>query len=72
MDTRRIVSNAAALTAAVVDRGLTATQAAREANICPDTFFPLIRHDKPVSLKTAGKLRATFGDAVIRIFTAQG
>lgn len=60
-DRQRILSNARMLTQVLIDRGLTATDAARAAGLSPDTFYPLIRSDRKVSLKTASKLRAAFG-----------
>ena len=63
---KRILSDARTLTERLLDRGLTATEAARAAGLSPDTFYPLIRSDRKVSLKTASKLRSAFGDDTIK------
>ena len=62
-----VTSNATGLVAAVIERGLTATQAARAAKIARDTFDRLIRVDAPINFRTASKLKAAFGDNAIKI-----
>lgn len=62
-----IKTNAAALLSAVLDREMTACDAARACGIHRDTFFELIRRDKKITLRTAAKLRKVFGDRVIQI-----
>ena len=71
MDCVSLLSNAQGLTDAIVDRQLTKRDAAKKAGLCVDTLRVLIRRDTKISLKTAGKLRAAFGDAAIRILPAQ-
>lgn len=67
-----LTSDANALTKALIDRQLTARDAATAANIDDGTFRALLRRDKKISLKTAGKLKKTFGDAAIKFISAQG
>jgi len=64
--TNQLLSDSRTLTARLIDRGLTATDAARAAGISPDTFYPLIRHDRKISLKTASKLRSAFGADTVK------
>ena len=60
-----ICSNSRYVLREMISRGLNATQAAAEANLRLDLFGKIIRQDKPISYKTAGRLTATFGaDAV--------
>lgn len=63
----RTKSNSTALIKTLLTRGLTAQQAAREANISGDTFAALLKTDRHISLKTASKLRATFGTDSVTI-----
>lgn len=62
-----VKSNAAALMAAVVSKGLTFGEAAQMCGMNADVFGRCARFNKIISPKTAGKLRAVFGDAVITI-----
>ena len=66
-----LTSDAHALTKTLLDRKLTARDAATAANINDGTFRALLRRDRKISLKTAGKLKATFGDNVIKFVPAQ-
>ena len=61
-----LTSNAQALTTTLIERGMTAKAAATAARINANTFGKLIRRDEKISLKTASKLKATFGDAAIK------
>lgn len=62
-----IRANSAALLSALLDSGLTVTAAARQCAINRDVFKSLLEGDKPVTVKTAGKLKRHFGDKVISI-----
>lgn len=63
----RTKSNSTALIKTLLTRGLTVQQAAREANISGDTFAALLKADRHISIKTAAKLRATFGTDTVTI-----
>lgn len=63
---QRVFSNATGLVAAVMERGLTATQAARSANMSRDAFDRAIKADVPLTLKTAARLKAAFGADVVK------
>lgn len=65
--TSTIRSNAQFLMTALLDKGLTVSAAARETKISNDLFGKLLRKNKPISYRTAGKLKAQFGDSAIRI-----
>ena len=71
MTATTLTSNARALTNILIDRRLTARAAAAEAGLSGDLFRSLIRHDKKITLKTASKLRHTFGDDAIKFVPAQ-
>lgn len=62
-----IRANSAALLSALLDSGLTVTAAARQCAINRDVFKSLLEADRPVTVKTAGKLKRHFGDKVISI-----
>ena len=54
-------SNAAQLASLVLERGLTIREAATAAGLSAETFSNLIRRDKRISFRTAGKLSRAFG-----------
>ena len=62
-----VKSNAAALLAAVVSKGITFYEAAQMCGVSVDLFGKCARRNKIISAKTAGRLQAIFGDAVITI-----
>lgn len=66
MDYLTVMCDAKALASAIVERQLTARDAAKTAGLAMDTFQILVHRDKKITLRTAGKLRAAFGDAVIK------
>ena len=59
-------SNAQVLTKVLLDSGKTLMAAAKMAGVAPETLAAAMRRDQKLSLKTASKLRAAFGDDVIR------
>lgn len=63
----RTKSNSTAIINALLKRGLTAQQAAREAGISNDIFGNLIRSDRHCSIKVASKLRAAFGSDAVTV-----
>lgn len=71
METVKVMSNAKSLTRSLVEKGMSLRDGAKAAGISRKSFSSLARRDGIISPKTAGKLRATFGDDVIRISTAQ-
>lgn len=60
-----INSNKAALMDAVIDSGLTVSEAAKRCGVNRDLFGALLRTDRTISIKTAGRLKRHFGDNVI-------
>lgn len=65
-----LMSNAQALTATLLERGMTAQAGATASKINVNTFGKLIRRDEKITLKTAGKLKKTFGDDTIKFLAA--
>ena len=59
-------SNAQVLTEILLDSGKTLMAASAIAGVAPGTLAAAMRRDQRLSLKTASKLRAAFGDNVIR------
>ena len=51
----------------LLERNLTTTDASREAGVSHDIIGKLIRANRHVTLRTAGRLKAAFGDSVIII-----
>lgn len=62
-----VQSNSVILLRSMLDKGLSAGEAARQTGISTDLFGRLIRKDKNISYRTAARLKAVFGSAVIRI-----
>lgn len=62
-----VQSNSANLLRSMLDKGLTAGEAAKQVGISTDLFGQLIRRDKSISYRTASRLKAVFGSAAIRI-----
>lgn len=62
-------SNPVALVAALMTRGMTVTEGAKTAGLDRMTFDAAIKTAKPVTVKTAGKLAAAFGDDVVTMLT---
>lgn len=60
-----VKSNAAALMAAVVSKGLTFGEAAQMCGVNADLFGQCARSNKSISPRTAGRLKKAFGDDVI-------
>ena len=58
-------SNPVALVTALMARGLTVTEGAKTAGLDRVTFDAAIKTAKPVTVKTASKLVAAFGDDVV-------
>ena len=68
--TRPIIrSNPVALVAALMARGLTVTEGAKTAGLDRVTFDAAIKTAKPVTVKTASKLVAAFGDDAVTMLT---
>lgn len=65
----RFKSNAVALMKAVISRGLTIQEAAKMAGVNANRFGAIAYENTPISVKTAGKLAAAFGDGVIILCT---
>lgn len=71
----RVENNAAAILDAMIEKGMSAAEAAKATGLNPATFTELIKRDRPVQYKTAAKLVAVFGEAAVTIMpaeTAQG
>lgn len=64
-----VKSNAAALLAAVVSKGLTFGEAAQMCGVNSDLFGQCAGFNKSISPKTAGRLKKFFGDDVIILST---
>lgn len=64
-----VKSNAAALLAAVVSKGLTFGEASKMSEVSADLFGQCARYNKSISTKTAGRLKKAFGDNVIILST---
>lgn len=62
-------SNPVALLDAVLSRGLSVTNAAKFAKLDRVTFDAAIKTAKPVTVKTASKLVAAFGDDAVTVLT---
>lgn len=60
-----VISKKAALLDAVIDSGLTVSEAAQRCGVNRDLFGALLRTDRAISVKTAGRLKRHFGDDVI-------
>ena len=58
-------SNPVTLVTALMARGMTVTEGAKTAGLDRVTFDAAIRSSKPVTVKTASKLKAAFGDDAI-------
>ena len=68
----RVVSDASALVAAVLERGLTAGQVAEKLGLSSSSVSELLNSDKVIRLSTAAALRKNFGASVVRILDAEG
>lgn len=64
-----LFSNPPALLTALMARGLTVTEGAKTAGLDRVTFDTAIKAARPVTVKTAGKLAAAFGDNVVTMST---
>ena len=64
-----LYSNPPALLTALMARGLTVTEGAKIADLDRATFDTAIKAARPVSVKTASKLKAAFGDAAVTMLT---
>lgn len=62
-----VISNRAAILSAIIDSGLTISEAAERCGINRDVFGRLLKADCSINTKTAGKLKRHFGDDVISI-----
>ena len=60
-------SNPVALLDAVLSRGLSVTNAAKTASVDRGTLDEAIRSSRPLTVKTAAKLKAAFGDDVVTL-----
>ena len=69
MSTPLARSNPPALLAALMARGLTVTEGAKVAEIDRATLDTAIRTARPLTVKTASKLKAAFGDNVVTMLT---
>lgn len=63
-----ICSNSTCLLSVMLDRYLTTTAAAKIAGISLDRFRVLMKADTPISILTAAKLKAAFGDNAIKFY----
>lgn len=64
-----LFSNPTALLTALMARGLTVTEGAKIADLDRVTFDTAIKAARPVSVKTASKLKAAFGGDAVAMFT---
>ena len=62
-------SNPVALVASLMARGLTVTEGAKAAGVDRVTFDTAIKAARPVTVKTASKLVAAFGDDAVTMST---
>lgn len=62
----RFYSNSAGLVKILLDRGMTAIEAAEVVGISVDRFYTIMKSDVPISIATAGLLRKAFGDEAIK------
>lgn len=62
-------SNPPAILASLMARGLTVTEGAKTAGLDRVTFDAAIKTAKPVTVKTASKLKAAFGDDAVTMST---
>lgn len=62
----RFYSNSAGLVKILLDRGMTAIEAAEIVGISVDRFYTIMKSDVPISIATAGLLRKAFGDEAIK------
>ncbi len=69
MSTPLARSNPPALVAALISRGLTVTEGAKAAGLDRVTFDAAIKTAKPVTVKTASKLVAAFGNDAVTMST---
>lgn len=60
-------SNPPALLASLMARGMTVTEGAKVANLDRVTLDTAIRAARPLTVKTAAKLKAAFGDDVVTL-----
>ena len=66
----KIRSNTAIILRAIVDSGMTVTEAAKTAGIGKDLFGRLLRGDCLLSIRTACRLKRAFGDRAVEFVTA--
>lgn len=59
-------SNSRALLQTLLDRNLSLTSAAEQSGVSQDLLGKLIRDDRHISIRTAGKLKAAFGDSAVK------
>lgn len=62
----RFYSNSAGLVKILLDRGMTAIEAAEVVGISVDRFYTIMKSDVPISIATAGLLRKAFGNEAIK------
>ncbi|MBQ3434736.1 MAG: hypothetical protein IJG24_06810 [Selenomonadaceae bacterium] len=62
-------SNPPALLASLMARGMTVTEGAKAAGVDRFTLDTAIRAARPLTVKTASKLKAAFGDAAVTMLT---
>lgn len=63
----RVQNNSAAILDAMINKGLSACEAAQAVGVHVDTLTYLLKADRPIHYKTAAKLKKAFGENSVTI-----
>ena len=72
MNNSRLFANSTTIIAQMLERGWSARDAANAAGIRTDVLARCLKSDCPISYRTAGKLRNTFGACSVKILDPVG
>ena len=67
MNQTRLKSNSAAILTALLNRGVSVAQAARESGIAAGMLTSFLHRDKHVHYRTASRLRKYFGENAVEV-----
>ena len=67
MNQTRLKTNSAAILTALLNRGVSVTQAARESGITAGMLTSLLKRDRHVHYRTASLLRKYFGENAVEV-----
>ena len=67
MNQTRLKSNSAAILTALLNRGVSVAQAARESGIAAGMLTTMLHRDRRVHYRTASRLRKYFGDNAVEV-----